>query len=155
MFTLSAEEIARLRELQAQMERERQEDEASDGLSQHGDAPAQPSGSWSSSDPSSATRNRRRRNREIYELRRGISAPANPAPPLLTVARTSELAEARGIMSEACANSSSRPSTSTCIPARHTHAIQYKSGILSMNPRSGGVLAVSYTHLTLPTILLV
>ena len=36
------------------MERERQEDEASDVLSQHGDAPAQPSGSWSSSDPSSA-----------------------------------------------------------------------------------------------------
>jgi len=79
MFTMSAEEIARLRELQAQMERERQEDEASDVLSRHGDAPSQPSGSWSSSDPSSATRNRRRRNREIYELRRGLSAPANPA----------------------------------------------------------------------------
>ena len=78
MFTLSAEERARRRELEAQMERERQEDEASDVLSQHGDAPAQPWGSWSSSDPSSATRNRRRRNREIYELRRGISAPANP-----------------------------------------------------------------------------
>ena len=78
MFILSAEERARLRELQAQMERERQEDEASDVLSRHGDAPSQPSGSWSSSDPSSATRNRRRRNREIYELRRGISAPANP-----------------------------------------------------------------------------
>ena len=79
MFTLSAEERARLRELQAQMERERQEDEASDVLSQHGDAPAQPWGSWSSSDPSSETRNRRRRNREIYGLRRGISAAANPA----------------------------------------------------------------------------
>ena len=78
MFILSAEERARLRELQAQMERERQEDEMSDVLSQHGDAPAQPWGSWSSSDPSSETRNRRRRNREIYELRRGISAPANP-----------------------------------------------------------------------------
>ena len=79
MFTLSAEEIARRRELQAQMERERQEDEASDVLSQHGDAPAQPWGSWSSSDPSSETRKRRRRNRITYELRRGISAPANPA----------------------------------------------------------------------------
>ena len=78
MFTLSAEERARRRELEAQMERERQEDEASDVLSQHGDAPAQPWGSWSSSDPSSETRNRRRRNREIYELRRGISAPADP-----------------------------------------------------------------------------
>ena len=79
MFTLSAEERARRRELEAQIERERQEDEASDVLSQHGDAPAQPWGSWSSSDPSSATRNRRRRNREIYELRRGLSAPADPA----------------------------------------------------------------------------
>ena len=79
MFTLSAEERARLRELQAQMERERQEDEASEVLSRHGDAPAQPSGSWSSSNPSSETRNRRRRNRATYELRRGISAPANPA----------------------------------------------------------------------------
>jgi len=79
VFTLSLEEFAQLRELQEQMERERQEDEASDGLSQHGDAPAQPAGSWSSSDPSSATRNRRRRNREIYELRRGLSAPADPA----------------------------------------------------------------------------
>ena len=79
MFTLSAEERARRRELEAQMERERQEDEMSDVLSQHGDAPAQPWGSWSSSDPSSETRNRRRRNREIYELRRGLSAPANPA----------------------------------------------------------------------------
>ena len=78
-FTLSAEERARRRELVAQMERERQEDEASDFLSQHGDAPAQPWGSWSSSNPSSATLNRRRRNRDIYELRRGISAPANPA----------------------------------------------------------------------------
>ena len=78
MFTLSAEERARRRELEAQMERERQEDEASEVLSRHGDAPAQPWGSWSSSDPSSETRNRRRRNREIYELRRGISAPANP-----------------------------------------------------------------------------
>ena len=79
MFTLSAEERARRRELEAQMEHERREDEASEVLSRHGDAPAQPWGSWSSSDPSSATRNRRRRNREIYELRRGISAPANPA----------------------------------------------------------------------------
>ena len=71
----------------------------------------------------------------------GVVYQPPPTPPRLTVARTSELAEARGIMSEACANSSSRPSTSTCIPARHTHAIQYKSGILSVNPRSGGALA--------------
>ena len=60
------------------MQRERQEDEASEGLSQHGDAPAQPWRSWSSSNPSTTTRNRRRRNREIYELRRGLSAPASP-----------------------------------------------------------------------------
>ena len=46
MFTLSAEERARRRELEAQMERERQEEEASQVLySQRGDAPAQPSGS--------------------------------------------------------------------------------------------------------------
>ena len=45
-FTLSAEDIARRVELVAQMERERQEDEASQVLySQRGDAPAQPSGS--------------------------------------------------------------------------------------------------------------
>ena len=61
------------------MQHERQEDEASERLSQHGDAPAQPWGSWSSSNPSSATRKRRRRNREIYKLRLGMSAPANPA----------------------------------------------------------------------------
>ena len=83
LFTLSIEDRARRRQLEAQMESarqvQRQEDEASEGLSQHGDAPAQPWGSWSSSNPSSATRNRRRRNREIYELRRGISAPASPA----------------------------------------------------------------------------
>jgi len=83
LFTLSIEDRARRRQLEAQMESARQvqqqEDQASEGLSQHGDAPAQPWGSWSSSNPSSATRNRRRRNREIYELRRGISAPANPA----------------------------------------------------------------------------
>ena len=83
LFTLSIEDRARRRQLEAQMESARQvqqqEDQASEGLSQHGDAPAQPWGSWSSSNPSSATRNRRRRNREIYELRRGISAPASPA----------------------------------------------------------------------------
>ena len=57
---------------------QRQEDQASENLSQHGAAQAQTWGSWSSSDPSEATRNRRRMIRHISELQRGISAPAHP-----------------------------------------------------------------------------
>ena len=79
VFTLSSKDIARRGELVAQMESERQEDEASDVLSQHGDASEMPWGSWSTSDPSTATRNRRRMIRAIYELRHGISGPANAA----------------------------------------------------------------------------
>ena len=79
VFTLSSKDIARRGELVAQMESERQEDEASDVLSQHGDAPEMPWGSWSTSDPSTATRNRRRMTRATYELRHGISGPANAA----------------------------------------------------------------------------
>jgi len=82
-FTMFSEDRARRSELVAQMESERQElrqeDEASDALSQHGGAPEMPWGSWSTSDPSTATRNRRRMIRAIYELRRGISSPANAA----------------------------------------------------------------------------
>ena len=38
-----------------------------------------PWGSWSTSDPSTVTRNRRRMIRAIYELRHGIIGPANAA----------------------------------------------------------------------------
>jgi len=80
-FTLSGPELAQLLQLRAQMQAEwlsaKDDDEASDGLSQHGSA-APPLGSaWSSSAPSTSTRNRRRMNRAIYELRHGISAPAS------------------------------------------------------------------------------
>ena len=80
-FSLSNPELAQLLRQQAQMQAERlsveQDDVASDGLSQHGSAPPLSPGTWSSSDPSTATRDRRRMARAIYELRHGISAPAS------------------------------------------------------------------------------